>query len=70
MTLSKSVDLIESRSQIRKSIILKNQYVAQRARNAYMIIMTQLETSFDFLVAAQIINSKEKDVKRLNQHIQ
>jgi hypothetical protein len=32
--------------------------------------MTQSETSFDFFVAAQIINLKEKDAKRLNQRFQ
>jgi hypothetical protein len=68
--ISKSVDLIESRDQIRKSVTLKDQYVTQRARDVYIATMTQLEASFDLFVAAQIINSKEKDVKRLNQHLQ
>jgi hypothetical protein len=68
--ISKSVDLIESRNQIRKSVTSKNQYVAQRARDAYIATMTQFEASFDLFVAAQIINSKEKDVKRLNQRLQ
>ncbi len=66
----KSANLTESRSQVRKSIISKNQYVAQRARSAYIAIMTQSEASFDFSVAAQIINLKEKDAKRLNQRLQ
>ncbi len=70
ITISKSIDLIESREQIRKSIISKDQYVAQRARSAYIATMTQLEASFDFSVPAQIINSKKKDVKRLNQLLQ
>ncbi len=68
--ISKSIDLTESRRQIRKSITSKNQYVAQRARNVYIAIMTQLEVSFDFSIAAQIINLKEKDVKRWNQRLQ
>ncbi len=70
MTLSKSVDLIESRDQIRKSIISKDQYVTQRTRDVYIATMIQLEASFDLFVAAQIINSKEKDAKRLNQRLQ
>jgi hypothetical protein len=68
--ISKSIDLIESREQIKKSVISKNQYVAQRARSVYIVIMTQFETSFDLFVAAQIINLKEKDAKRLNQRFQ
>jgi hypothetical protein len=32
--------------------------------------MTQFEASFDFSVAAQIINSEEEDAKRLNQRLQ
>jgi hypothetical protein len=68
--ISKSVDLIESRDQIRKSVISKDQYVAQRARHAYIAIMTQLEIFFDLFVAAQVINLKEKDAKRLNQRLQ
>jgi hypothetical protein len=38
--VSKSVDLIESRSQIRKSIISKNQYVTQKVRDVYIATMT------------------------------
>ncbi len=68
--ISKSVDLIESREQIRKSVISKDQYVTQRTRGVYIVTMTQLEASFDLFVVAQIINSKEKDAKRLNQRLQ
>jgi hypothetical protein len=66
----KSVDLIESRDQIRKSVFSKDQYVTQKVRDVYIAIMTQLEASFDFFVTAQIINLKEKDAKRLNQRLQ
>jgi hypothetical protein len=68
--ISKSVDLTESRGQIRKSVTSKNQYVTQRVRDAYIAIMTQSKTSFDLFVAAQIINLKEKNAKRLNQRFQ
>jgi hypothetical protein len=70
MTLSKSVDLTESRDQVRKSVISKDQYVAQRARGAYIAIMTQSEASFDLSITAQVINLKEEDAKRLNQRLQ
>jgi hypothetical protein len=70
IVIFKSIDLIESRDQIRKSVTSKDQYVTQRVRDAYIAIMTQFETSFDLFVAAQIINLKEKDAKRLNQRLQ
>jgi hypothetical protein len=65
-----SIDLTSSRGEIRKMIISKNQYVAQRAREVYIVIVSQFETSFDFFFDAQVINSKEKDAKRLNQRLQ
>jgi cytochrome c biogenesis factor len=68
--ISASVDLIDSRNQIRKMMTSKDQYVAQHARNAYIAIMTQSKVNFDLFLAAQIINSKEKDVKRLNKRLQ
>jgi hypothetical protein len=64
-----SVDLINSRDQIRKMMTLKDQYVTQRARNAYIAIMTQSETTFDLFLAAQIINLKQKDAIRLNKRL-
>ncbi len=70
LIIIKSMNLIESRDQIRKSVILKDQYVTQRIRDAYIAIMTQSEASFDLFVVVQIINLKEKDAKRLNQLFQ
>jgi hypothetical protein len=51
-------------------IISKDQYVAQRAKKVYIATISQLEASFDLLFAAQIINFKEKNAKRLNQQLQ
>jgi hypothetical protein len=65
-----SVDLINLRDEIRKMIISKNQYIAQRAKEAYIVIVSQFETSFDLSFVAQIINLKEEDAKRLNQRLQ
>jgi hypothetical protein len=65
-----SVDLIDSKDQIRKIMTSKDQYVVQRARNAYIVIMTQSETSFDLFLIAQVINSKEEDAKKLNRRLQ
>jgi hypothetical protein len=64
-----SVDLIDSREQIRKLMTSKDQYVAQRARSAYIVTMTQSETTFDLFLAAQIINLKQKDAIRLNKRL-
>ncbi len=70
INISVSVDLISSRDQIRKMMTSKDQYVIQRARKAYIITMTQSEVNFDFFLAAQIINFKEEDAKRLNKRLQ
>jgi hypothetical protein len=51
-------------------MIFKNQYVTQRVKNAYIAILSQSKANFDLFVAAQIINSKEKNVKRLNKRFQ
>jgi hypothetical protein len=65
-----SIDLISSRDEVRKMITSKDQYIAQRARRAYIVIVSQSETSFDFFFDAQIINFKEENAKRLNQRLQ
>jgi hypothetical protein len=65
INISTSIDLISSRDQIRKSVTSKDQYVAQRARDAYIVIMTQSKVSFDLFLTVQVINLKEEDAKRL-----
>jgi hypothetical protein len=70
INLSFSINLTSFREEIGKMITLKNQYVAQRARDAYIATISQFEASFDLSFAAQIINLKEKNVKRLNQRLQ
>jgi hypothetical protein len=70
INLSFSINLTSSREEIRKMITFKNQYVAQRARDAYIATISQFEASFDLSFAAQTINLKEEDAKRLNQRLQ
>jgi hypothetical protein len=70
INLSSSINLTSFREEIRKMITLKNQYVAQRAQDAYIATISQFEASFDFSFAAQIINFKEENAKRLNQRLQ
>jgi hypothetical protein len=70
INLSFSINLTSSRKEIRKMITLKDQYVAQRARDAYIATISQFEASFDLSFAVQTINLKEEDAKRLNQRLQ
>jgi hypothetical protein len=70
INISVSVDLINSRDQIRKMMTSKDQYVIQRARKAYIITMTQSKANFDLFLIAHITNSKEEDAKRLNKRFQ
>jgi hypothetical protein len=39
-------------------------------RKTYIVIMTQSKAAFDLSLAAQVINSKEEDAKRLNKRFQ
>jgi hypothetical protein len=57
-------------NKFKKIITSKDQYVVQRAKNAYIIIMTQSETNFDLFLIVQIINVKEENAKRLNKRLQ
>jgi hypothetical protein len=70
INLSFSINLTSFREEIRKMITLKDQYVAQRARDVYIATISQFEAFFDLSFAAQIINFKEKNAKRLNQRLQ
>ncbi len=70
INLSFSINLTSSREEIKKMITLKDQYIAQEARDAYIATISQFEASFDLSLAAQIINLKEEDAKRLNQRLQ
>ncbi|KAH9991518.1 hypothetical protein F4779DRAFT_623696 [Xylariaceae sp. FL0662B] len=46
------------------------QYVAQRARGAYIASVCQPEASFDLSTAAQVIEPTEKDIDALNDRIE
>jgi hypothetical protein len=70
INLSISIDLINSKDQIRKMITSKDQYVTQRIREAYIAIMTQSKAAFDSFLAVQVTNSKEENIKRLNKRFQ
>lgn len=48
----------------------KDQYIAQRARGAYIASMCQPEASFDLSFAAQAVNPTEIDAKALNKRLE
>ena len=65
-----AVDLTSSRGEIRKAVTPKEQYVAQRARGAYVATVCQPEAAFDLSSAAQVTNPGEEDMKRLNKRLE
>ena len=66
----KPTDLTSSRGETRKTVNTKDQYVAQRARGAYIATVCQPESSYDLSFAAQVTDPQEADVKQLNKRIQ
>jgi hypothetical protein len=66
----KATDLVGIRGGIRKGVSTKDQYIAQRARGAYIATVSQPEAAFDLSFAAQTIKPKEDDIKQLNKRIQ
>ncbi len=70
--LIKDVDIaiISFRDKIRLALISKKQYVAQRARDAYVAFICQLETSFDLSLVTQSIEISSKNITTLNKRLQ
>jgi hypothetical protein len=66
----KATDLVGIRGGIRKGVSTRDQYVAQRARGAYIATVSQPEAAFDLSFAAQTIKPEEDDIKQLNKRIQ
>src|SRR6266567_1453686 len=70
INIKEVVTTTSSRGTIRTALTPKDQYIAQRARGAYIASVCQPEASFDLSYAAQVINPDEKDTKLLNKRIQ
>ncbi len=70
ISLSFSVNLTSFCEEIIKMITFKDQYIVQKARDVYIATISQFEAIFDLSFAAQTINLKEEDAKRLNQRLQ
>jgi hypothetical protein len=67
----RSKDLKNARGAICKDISLKDQYVSQRARGAYVAIVLQLEAAFDLSFAAQAVGPPTKEqIEQLNKRLQ
>jgi hypothetical protein len=64
------LDATSSRGIVRKGVTPKDQYVAQRARGAYIATVCQPEAAFDLSFAAQVTNPIKEDAKALNKRLQ
>jgi hypothetical protein len=70
--LIQSIDTIitSARGKMRIKLITKEQYVAQRARDAYLTFICQSEASFDLSHAVQSTEMSSDDVNALNKRLQ
>ena len=60
---------INNRDLVRKNLSIKNQYVAQRARGAYLASICQPEVFFDLSYAVQSIEYIFDDISQLNKRL-
>ena len=61
--------IISFRNVVKKKLTSNDQYIAHRARNAYVISICQSETSFDFSYAAQAIIIISNNITSLNKRL-
>lgn len=66
---AESTDIHGTRGKVRKNASTHDQYVAQRARGAYVATMCQPEASFDLSIAAQTTKPDKDDITALNKRI-
>jgi hypothetical protein len=59
-----------SKNKIRPALISKEQYVTQRARDAYVASICQSKASFDLFLAAQSIEVSSENITTLNKRLQ
>jgi hypothetical protein len=69
--LIQNVDIAttSSRDKIRLALISKEQYVTQRARDAYVASICQSKASFDLFFAVQSIEVSSKNITTLNKRL-
>ena len=58
-----------NRGVVRENLGTNDQYVAQRAKNAYLTFLCQPKASFDLSYAAQAINPSADDIISLNKRL-
>ena len=61
---------ISSKGIVREKLTSKKQYLAQRAKNAYVACICQSEASFDLSYAAQSTDFSSGDIDALNKRLQ
>jgi hypothetical protein len=61
--------ITNARDKIRAMLILRDQYIAQRARETYLASICQSEASFDLFRAAQSIEIILDDIISLNKRL-
>ena len=64
------MDLTSSHRETRKTVNIKDQYIAQCVRGAYIVIVCQPESAYDLSFAAQAVDLQKENVKQLNKRIQ
>ena len=67
--INHDADSTSSRGITRKKLSPKEQYLAQRARVAYIASMCQPEASFDLSLAAQTVKFLPDDIALLNERL-
>ena len=64
-----TISSTSNRGVVRKNLTTNDQYVAQRARGAYLASLCQPKASFDLSYAAQAINFSADDITSLNKRL-
>jgi hypothetical protein len=62
--------ITSARGKVRIKLTSREQYVTQRAREAYLTFICQFEASFDLSHAAQSIEISKNDINALNKRLQ
>ena len=70
VSIKEAITTTSSKGTIRTALTLKDQYITQRAKGAYIASMCQPKTSFDLSYATQVTNPDKKNAKLFNKRIQ
>jgi hypothetical protein len=64
-----NIAIINFKNKIKIALISKKQYVAQRARDAYVVLICKFETLFDLSLVIQSIEISSKNITTLNKRL-